>query len=114
MKNLIVLFFGIMMSTTSLFANNENPIKNQKEVLRNEIIKLLNNHDFPLTEGAVTADVTLLVNKNNELIVVSIKTDNNFLEGYIKRKLNYKKVSVDVKNRIKLFKMPLKIVNTKE
>ena len=110
MKKLIVLFLGFTLSTTALFANDNNPIVEARKQLRTEIIKLLGNNEFPLKEGIAKAEISILLNNKGELVIVSVKSENSLLESYVKRKLNYKKVNVNVLKRMKIYKMPLKIV----
>ena len=48
-----------------------------------------------------------MLNKNNEIIVVSVDTDSRGVEDYVKSRLNYKKVKSNPSK--KLFKMPFRI-----
>lgn len=112
MKKLIVLFLGFTLSTTVLFANNDNPIVEAKKQLKTEIVKLLGNNEFPLSAKFARAEVSILLNAKNELVIVSVKSKNSDLENYIKRKLNYKKVQVNFLKKMKVYRMPIKIIQS--
>lgn len=110
MKKLVVLFLGLMLSTSTLLANN-NPIENAKDQLRTEIVKLLGNNEFPLTNAEIAkAELSILLNNNNQLVIVSVKSDNQLLAAFIKRKLNYKRIKSKTLKRMKIYRMPVKIV----
>ncbi len=111
MKKLLVLFLGFTFSTTVLFANNDTPIETAKKQLRTEIIKLLGNNEFPLTATFAQAEISILLTTNNELVIISVKSQNILLERYIKRKLNYKKVYVKALRKMKIYSMPIKIIH---
>ena len=67
-----------------------------KTSLRSEIIDLIDQPtEGLLQESLVEANLRLMVNGNNELIVIDSGTDNAALDAYIKSKLNYKKVKAD-------------------
>ncbi|MBL4643730.1 MAG: hypothetical protein JKY44_09090 [Flavobacteriaceae bacterium] len=102
MKKLIVLFLGLTFSTTVLFANNDTPIEAAKKQLRIAVIKLLGNHEFPLTTMVAAAEISMLLSTKNELVIISVKSENRQLERYLKRKLNYKKVHINALIKIKI------------
>ena len=112
MKKLIVLFLGFTLSTTVLFANNDTPGAVAKKELRTEIVKLLGNNEFPLSSAFVKAEISILLNGKNELVIISVKSDNALLENFIKRKLNYKKVKASSLRKMKIYKMPIKVVRS--
>ncbi|NVK51975.1 MAG: hypothetical protein HWD85_03495 [Flavobacteriaceae bacterium] len=110
MKKLVVLFLGLTLSASTLVANN-NPIEKAKEQLRVEITKLLGSNEFPLVNADIAkAEVSILVNSDNQLVIVSVTSENQFLVDYLKRKLNYKKVNVKAFKKMKIYKMPVKII----
>ena len=112
MKKVIVLFLGFTLSTSMLFANtnNNNPIAEAKKQLRTEIVRLLGNNEFPLSEEFAQAEISILLNSKNELVILSVKSQNSLLESYIKRKLNYKTVKINTVSKMKVYRMPIKIV----
>jgi hypothetical protein len=110
MKKLVVLFLGFTLSTTVLFANKDSPNVEAKKQLRTEIVRLLGNNEFPLIGELAKAEISILLNSKNELVIISVKSENSLLENYIKRKLNYKKVHVNALQKMKVYRMPLKII----
>ena len=112
MKKFIVLFLVFTLSTTVLFANDKNPTIASKKQLTTEIVKLLGNNEFPLTKAFVKAEISILLNSKNELVIISIKSKNVDLENYIKRKLNYKKIGVNSLSKMKVYRMPIKIIRS--
>ncbi len=112
MKKLLVLFLGFTFSTTVLFATNEKPLVEAKKELQTAVIKLLGNNQFPLTSAVAEAEVFMLLNTNNELVIISVKSKNQQLKQYIKRKLNYKKVPVKALTKMKVYRMPIKIIQS--
>lgn len=107
MKKIAVLLIACLFSLTS-FANSKNPTP-AKEEIRNTIVTLLGNADFPIKKD-VTATVDFIVNKKGELIILDIKCPTEQVCSFIKRKLNYKKVYKNLKQDLHFYKMPLRLV----
>jgi len=57
------------------------------------------------------AEVVFTLNDQSEIVIVSVNCENEILDGYIKRKLNYKKVQVSALDEGEIYRMPLKIVH---
>jgi len=111
MKKLIVLFLGFTLSTTVLFANNNEPTNVAKNELRSQIIKLLEKNKFQLSDSAFAkGEVSLLINNEGQIIILSVDSKNTLLESYVKRELNYKKIKTVALKKMKVYKMPLKII----
>ena len=109
MKKLAVLFFGFAMSVTTLFANNdlEKGKEEARATLRTEIIKLLGNYRV---EETTTAEVSFMINRKGEIVVLSVESENEDLENYVKAALNYQSVEKTIAKRMKVYKLPLKMV----
>ena len=71
----------------------------------------MQNPNFQLNED-VDALVKIFINEDNEIVVLSVDTDNSAVETFIKRRLNYKKLSTSV-GYSKSFKVPVKMVKSK-
>ncbi len=97
---LVTFSLGSFASTTP----KDNPSNGQNLV--KEVTQLLDAPNFKITED-LTAQVTFMLNKNNEIIVVSVDTDSKGVEDYVKSRLNYKKIKSNPSK--KLFKMPFRI-----
>ena len=108
MKKLVVFFMAVALSSTTLFANND--MKKGKEegtALRTEISNMLNDFE---TEKSVEADISFMINKKGEIIVLSVDSKNEKLESFVKATLNYKSVKNVVSKRMKVFRLPFKII----
>lgn len=107
MKKLAVLFFVFAMSVTTTFANNEDDKRKEEvKVLRTKIVQLLGNYT---SKETVKAEVTFMINRQGEIIVLSVEADNSDVEGYVKASLNYKSVEKKVAIRMKVYRLPLTI-----
>ncbi len=96
MKNLkiylvaMLLTFGISASATTPTSG-----KDDKDVTT-QIAELLKNPEIKV-EKEIMAKVTFIVNDNNELVVINVDTQNENVDAFIKSRLNYKKVNINVK-----------------
>ena len=108
MKKLAVLFFTIAMSATTTFANNgDDKRKEEVKVLRTEIVKLLGSYNSGLN---AKAEVTFMLNRNNEIVVLSVASNSKEAQSFVKRRLNYRKVKEAKGQAMKIYKLPIKIV----
>ena len=111
MKNLKLAFVIIALSVStigSVFANNTDS-QNDTEPLRAKIAQLLGQHEYNLENGALQAEVSVLLNNKNELIVVSVDTKDKELEFFVLYKLNYKKVAIKGIAKGVIYKLPILI-----
>ena len=106
---LIALILAIGISSISFAAptNNADP----KSELREQIVNFLGDNIEVFCENDVKAEVVFTLNNKSEIVIVSVNCENENLDGFIKSKLNYKKVNVSVLNEGKIYHMPLSIVH---
>ncbi len=111
MKNLklIALVLAIGISSISFAAPTETA--DPKSELREQIIDFLGGNLRFSCENDVVAEVVFTLNNRSEIVIVSVNCENDNLDGYIKSKLNYKKVEVTAIEEGKIYRMPLKIVH---
>jgi len=97
----VALLAGLFITTTAMASvTGLNPEAN----LRTEIVKLIDHPTADILQGQnITANLRLMVNGENELIVLDTGTDDALLDSYIKSKLNYKKVSASDINYFKFY-----------
>lgn len=108
MKKLAVLFFAIAMSVTTTFANNDDgKRKEEVKILRNQIVKLLGSYENGFN---AKADVTFLLNRNNQIVILSVNSKSKKVENFVKSKLNYRKIKEAKGQAMKIYKLPIKIV----
>ncbi len=104
----IIAILAISLSTIfSVNATEVTPSKTKE--LRTEIISILGSK-IPLElEESSTAEISFIINNQNEIVIVSVGSDINVLNDYIKTKLNYKKIKLKGVTKGEIYKMPLKI-----
>ncbi|KZS40274.1 hypothetical protein AWE51_04785 [Aquimarina aggregata] len=108
MKKLNVLFLAIIIAVSSVAHANTNP-STTENVLTQEIKGLLKKPNFKITNELI-ADVILTINDENEIVVLSVDSESEVLENYIKGRLNYKKVHTSFSSDKVTFKLPVRLV----
>ena len=111
MKKIKVLFLALLVTVafTSIAAvtNVDEPSK----IAVKEISRLLSDPSFLILEDTF-ATVKFVVNENHELVVLSVKTEREEIENYIKRRLNYKTVTCELKEGM-VYIQPVNLVSLK-
>ncbi len=104
MKSIVLV---ALIAFSSVVSANTEPLKKAEPTLiTQEVSELLKNPSFEV-EKDMLANVTLTVNKNNELVVLSVDSESEQIVNYIKSRLNYNKLSVDVDEQT--YKVPVRI-----
>jgi hypothetical protein len=110
MKELKLFVLALALFTINVSAANLNPIKPTDE-LRVEIVDLIGTNILAeMEEDEYNAEVLFTVNNNKELIVLSVDSENDQLENYLKRKLNYKKVNHKPSTHGEIYLLPVKMI----
>ncbi len=105
----IALVIFCLCISGSILANRDNTI-DPSENLSIQIQMLLKNNSFQLAENELmAAKVRFTINKEGEIVVLSVYTENDMLEGFVKGRLNYKKVTVGNVIEGKIYTIPVKI-----
>jgi len=111
-----IAVIAIGLLTVLPAAANTNPTnptsKEAKIILRSEIVDLLGNHAYDLEDQVLEAQVSVILNNQNELVVVAITSKNETISNYVKSRLNYKKVSVKGIQKGTVYRVPLKMVQS--
>ena len=104
----IMLALGLLIvssvSATAAVANLNDP----STVAVKEISSLLKNPQFYLLEDSLVV-VKFIVNSDHELVVLSTDTKNSEIENFIKSRMNYKKISCDLKVGV-IYTQPVQLV----
>ncbi|MDX6747261.1 hypothetical protein SHK09_10700 [Polaribacter sp. PL03] len=110
MKNLKTIIAVIAISLSTVFSVSATDTKPKKaKTLRTEISALI-GENIPLKFNKTTiAEVSFIVNNRNEIVVLSVKSEVSELNSFIKRKLNYKIITIKGVKKGEVYKMPLKI-----
>ncbi len=108
MKTVKTLLLVLAITFTSVLSANTDPIKEEPSGLNQEIAALLKNPKFIVDEDLV-AQVTFVLNKDKEIVVLDVDTSSEALESYIKSRLNYSRLTLDVKSEKKIYVIPVRI-----
>ena len=74
-----------------------------------QIQKLLKDCYVLSKKEDLTATLRLTLNRNKEIVVLSVITENEALERFVKNRLNYKKVQFDQWRKGRLYIVPVRI-----
>jgi len=111
MKKLITLVLVAVLTSASVFANDKNTPETTQN-LRKEIIDLLDKPSFKIENENIEACIEFTLNAKNEIVILTVDSDKEAIESYVKSRLNYKKVSfISPQNGQRTFKIKLKVIN---
>lgn len=118
MKNLKTIITVIALSLSTIFsvvASEKNPKKNsENKTLRKEMSSFIGNN-IPIELNKTTnAQVSFIINNQNEIVVLSVDSKVSELNSFLKNKLNYKKIATKSVKKGEIYKMPLKIEVSKK
>lgn len=106
MKNLKIITAVVALAFLSLSFTNTTETKNE---LHQQIVELIGDSSRSLENMNLKAEIIITLNEKSEIVVMSVKSDSGLLDGFVKSKLNYKKVKVKVLNPGELYSFPLTI-----
>ncbi|MCJ7466545.1 MAG: hypothetical protein MUO53_07610 [Maribacter sp.] len=113
MRKISVVLIAIMLlSSVSSFANREPKMAEMAKDLSEQIADLLNDNNFVVTDNDLTANVSFTLNKDGEMVVLTVDTDNPVLEGFVKSRLNYKKVELATYREGKTYIVPIRFTES--
>lgn len=114
MKTIKSMLLVAAIAFSSVLTANTNPNEAkpaataESNVITQEVGKLLQDPFFNVDED-ITANVTLTINKNNEIVVLSVDSDDQTVEKYIKARLNYNELPSTVTSDEKTFIVPVRL-----
>ncbi len=108
MKKLKVILVALVLfaGTLSTYAAVDPVVTTKKTTI--EIAKLLEKPGFVIEES-IYAYVTFIVNKNNEVVVLSVDCETKGVCKFIKSRLNYNELGTDLEKGVE-YKVPVRIV----
>lgn len=110
MKRLSSIFVALaLLATSTVFAAN-NPTADRNDT-NSEITKLLKNPDF-IVDHEMQANVLFTVNDDNEIVVLSVETQDSEIENYVKQRLNLRKLDSKIEHG-KQYIVPVRIKSEK-
>ncbi|GLU44136.1 hypothetical protein [Allomuricauda sp. NBRC 101325] len=103
----VLALFAVM----SVFANKgKKKVANENNNLSGQIYEMLKDNQFNLEEsGDLTAEVSFIINEKGEVVVLSVETKDEILEGFVKSRLNYKKVASSAVVPGRVYEVPVRI-----
>ncbi len=104
----LLLVAAMFLSTVAIYANAPKKSEPTKS-LSAQIGNLLEDNQFTADDKNLTASILFTVNKNNEIVVISVDTNNAGLESFVKGRLNYQKVEVTQNREGKMYTVPVRI-----
>ncbi|WP_339661582.1 hypothetical protein [uncultured Polaribacter sp.] len=111
MRNLktIIAIAAIFLATTfSTNASEKKPSEITKKI-RTEIVSMLGSKISLELKESNTAEISFMINNDNEIVIISVDSKIDNLNSIIKQKLNYKKIAVKGVKKGEIYIMPLKI-----
>lgn len=110
MKSLKLFVLALALFTINVSAAVIEPIKPTDE-LRIEIVDLIgSSYMDEMIESEYSAEVIFTVNSKKELIILSVDSEDQEMESYLKRQLNYKKVDHKPSQPGEIYLLPVKMI----
>lgn len=110
MKKLKSIIAILAISLSTIFSADAAEINpSETKELRTEIVSILGNKISIELQKSGSAEISFMINNQNEIVIISVTSDINELNAFIKKKLNYKKVDVRGMKKGEIYKIPLKI-----
>ncbi|MDT0608247.1 hypothetical protein [Croceitalea rosinachiae] len=107
-KMSLVLVTAAMFLVANVSANiNAEPVNSTKN-LSAQIHKMLESNSFNVEED-LTANVQFTINKNGEIVVLSVDTTDDTLDSFVKGRLNYQKVDFANFKEGRTYTVPVRI-----
>ena len=112
MKTLNMLVLAVAITFSSVLTASTKPIKNaEPKTISNTIGDLLKHPNFKLIHDIRTT-ANIIITSSNEMVVLSVDTDNETVEQFIKSRLNYKKLSEETIGTRKSFTIPIRLLGS--
>ncbi len=105
-----VIVAAMLLSTGSILANTTNVLE-PNQGISEQISKMLSDNSFSEEECNSTAEVRFTLNDEGEIVVLSVATESEHLERFVKNRLNYKKVKISNVEEGKLYTIPVRIIS---
>ena len=110
MKKLNVLLLAVALTASSVLSASTTPVNADRpsNEISQQIGDMLQKPSFEV-DSEVVANVTFTVNEKQEIVVLTVDTENSQTELYIKSRLNYKKIKNARQGNA--YKIPIRIVS---
>lgn len=108
LKSIIAIIAIYFTTSFSTFAT-ENKLSKANKELRAEIVSILGDEVVMEIKKTTKAEISFIVNKQNEIVIVSVDCNSNEFNSFVKSKLNYKKINVTGIKKGEIYIVPVKI-----
>ncbi|WP_452599987.1 hypothetical protein [Pontimicrobium sp. MEBiC01747] len=109
MKTVKVLMFVLAITFTNLSMANTNPAEKEGTTSISKAIGvLLSKPGFEIKKDLL-AEVTFMLNAENEIVVLTVDTESTQLENYIKTRLNYNELAIKLSTN-KKYKVAVRLI----
>ncbi|GAB5399681.1 MAG: hypothetical protein Aureis2KO_12660 [Aureisphaera sp.] len=99
----------VLLVATTLSASNGLVVKKKPTNVTEEIENLLENPSFEIKKEISTTAV-IMFNDDGEIVVLSVDTENQMVERFVKSRLNYHKLLNKLEEG-KQYVVPIKLVS---
>ena len=106
MKNLKILAFAFIISTSSLFASEIVPDIPVKDI-RSQVVDLLSNPEFKINEEIVV-NVLFTFSSEGDIVVLKVDSQNPDVIQYVRDHINHKMIATPGEPN-REFTLPLRI-----
>ena len=111
MKTIKTFLLVALFAISGVVSANTNPTKStEPETVTEAIAELLKNPTFNV-DYDLNATVLFTINKQNEMVVISVESDDANVASFIKARLNYKKLTLGTATPSAMYKVPVKITS---
>jgi hypothetical protein len=108
MKQIKTLLLAVAITASGVLAASNEDKNADSVIITEEIGKLLKDPSF-LVDKDIVANVTLTLNKNNEMVVLSVDSNEQYVANFIKSRLNYKELPATFSSKERTFKVPVRV-----
>ncbi|WFO16081.1 hypothetical protein M601_020840 [Cellulophaga baltica 4] len=109
MRKLSLVFVStLLLLSGSVLANDKKKSDEPTKKLSTQIATLLSNSSL-VVEDDLTANVLFTLNEDREIVVLSVTTNSEIVEQFVKSKLNYQKVSLEDYREGRTYTVPVRI-----
>lgn len=110
--SVILAAAALMFSATAMATEGKRTVKAPETKIAVEIGDLLKDNNIVLEDNQeLAAYVRFTVNDQNELVVLSVRTDDQKVESFLKAKLNYKDVSTSGLQKGGTYEVPIRFTS---
>ncbi|TLP80399.1 hypothetical protein [Maribacter sp. ACAM166] len=104
----LVVVAAMLLATGTIFANDSKVVSPTKS-LSSQISVMLSENNFSEMNSDLTAQVRFTLNSEGEIVVLSVDTNFDTMESFVKKSLNYKKVDITKVEEGKIYTIPVRV-----